>query len=122
MKTNKTIPYTFAAVLAACAITLPPGLAANEKNKPGADTVTATDRNFMVAAAEGGMLEVRLGEMAEKKGANQEVKDFGAMMVADHGKAGEDLKAVAAKHAVTLPNDLDAKHKAIVDNLAKLSG
>jgi len=44
----------------------------------------------------------------------QEVKDFGAMTVADHGKAGEDLKAVTAKHGVTLPTDLDAKHKAIV--------
>ena len=44
------------------------------------------------------------------------------MMVADHGKAGEDLKAVAAKLDVKLPADLDAKHKAIVDKLDTLSG
>ena len=59
-----------------------------------------------MAAAEGGMLEIRLGEIAKEKGAKQEVKDFGAMMVADHGKAGEDLKAVTATHGVTLPTDL----------------
>ena len=44
------------------------------------------------------------------------------MMVADHGKAGEDLKAVAAKRDLKLPVDLDAKHTAIVDRLDKLSG
>ena len=116
MKTNNIFPSTFAALLAATAL-----FAVNENNG-GTGAVTAADKNFMVAAAEGGMLEVRLGEVAEKKGASQEVKDFGAMMVSDHGKAGEDLKAVAAKHDVAVPATLDAKHQAIVDRLAKLSG
>ena len=103
--------------------TQPRALAADEKtSKAGAGTVAAADKNFMVAAAQGGMLEVRLGEIAQKKGAKQDVKEFGAMMVADHGKAGEDLKAVAAKLDVKLPADLDVKHKAIVDNLDTLSG
>jgi putative membrane protein len=44
------------------------------------------------------------------------------MMATDHGKAGEELKAVATKNGVTLPPDPDAKHKAIVDSLSKLSG
>jgi putative membrane protein len=116
MKTNNIFPSTFAALLAATAL-----FAVNENNG-GTGAVTAADKNFMVAAAEGGMLEVRLGEVAEKKGASQEVKAFGAMMVSDHGKAGEDLKSVAAKHGIEVPGDLDAKHKAIVDRLAKLSG
>ena len=75
-----------------------------------------------MAAAQGGTLEVRLGEIAKEKGARQDVKHFGAMMATDHGKAGEELKAVATKNGVTLPPDLDAKHKAIVDSLSKLSG
>jgi putative membrane protein len=50
------------------------------------------------------------------------VKDFGAMMVSDHGKAGEDLKAVAAKQGVKLPLALDVKHEEIVNKLGKLSG
>ena len=50
------------------------------------------------------------------------MKDFGAMMVDDHGKAGEDLKAVAAKLDVTLPSELDAEHKATVDRLTELTG
>ena len=115
MKTNRILPSAFAALLAATAL-----FAANERNEAG--TVAAADKNFMVAAAEGGMLEVRLGEIAQKKGAKQDVKEFGAMMVADHGKAGEDLKAVSAKLDVKLPASLDAKHKAIVDKLESLSG
>ena len=76
----------------------------------------------MLAAAQGGMVELRLGEVAKEKAARQDVKDFGAMMAADHGKAGEELKAVATKNGVTLPADLDARHKAIVVKLSKLSG
>lgn len=116
MKINRILPSAFAALLAATAL-----FAANE-NSGGSGAVAAADKNFMVAAAEGGMLEVRLGEITQKKGAKQDVKEFGAMMVADHGKAGEDLKAVAAKLDVKLPADLDAKHKAIVDKLDTLSG
>jgi putative membrane protein len=79
-------------------------------------------KTFMVAAAQGGTLEVRLGEIAMAKGSRQEVKDFGAMMISDHGKAGEDLKAVAAKQGVKLPLALDTKHEEIVNKLGKLSG
>jgi predicted outer membrane protein len=92
MKTNRILPSAFAALLAATTL-----FAANEKSG-GTGAVAAADKNFMVAAAEGGMLEVRLGEIAQKKGAKQDVKEFGAMMVADHGKAGEDLKAIAGFH------------------------
>ena len=116
MKTNNIFPSTFAALLAATAL-----FAANENNG-GTGAVTAADKNFMVAAAQGGMLEVRLGEIAKSKGEKQDVKEFGTMMVADHGKAGEDLKVVATKLGVKLPTDLDTKHKAIVDKLDKLSG
>ena len=42
------------------------------------------------------------------------------MMVADHGKAGEDLKAVAAKYSVTIPAALRADQQAMVDRLDKL--
>ena len=68
------------------------------------------------------MLEVRLGEIAKQKGTKEDVKDFGAMMVTDHGKAGEDLKAVAAKLDVTLPSDLNAEQKAALERLSELTG
>ena len=124
MKAKRIIPGTIAAVLAAISLTIinPITAAADEKSKASAGTIADADKNFMVAAAEGGMLEVRLGEIAISKGSRKDVKDFGSMMVADHGKAGEDLKAVAAKYSVTLPANLAAEQQAIVDRLDKLSG
>jgi putative membrane protein len=44
------------------------------------------------------------------------------MMVTDHGKANEELKALASSKGVELPADLDAKHKSVHAKLAKLSG
>lgn len=84
--------------------------------------VAGSDQTFMKKAAQGGMTEVKLGEIASSKGQHAGVKDFGKAMVADHGKANEELKALATKKAVQLPAGLDAKHQDKVDDLSKLSG
>ncbi len=78
------------------------------------------DENFVHAAAQGGMLEVRLGKIAEKKAVRADVKEFGAMMASDHGKAGEKLKTVAAKKGLSIAPGLDAKHEAMVEKLDAL--
>jgi predicted outer membrane protein len=39
-------------------------------------------------------------------------------MVDDHSKAGEELKALAGQKQVTLPTELDQKHRAVQDKLA----
>ncbi|HEX9603497.1 MAG TPA: DUF4142 domain-containing protein [Myxococcales bacterium] len=51
------------------------------------------------------MEEVQAGQLAQQKGASKDVKDYGAMLVRDHQKADQDVKAVASK----LNIDLDAK-------------
>jgi len=56
----------------------------------------------MAEAASGGMTEVELGKIASSKAQNAEVKKFAEMMVTDHTKAGDDLKALAVKKN-TLP-------------------
>ena len=87
----------------------------------GATAVTATDQDFILAAAQGGMTEVKLGELATQKGLRADVKEFGQMMVKDHSAINDDLKALAAKESVTLPDSLDAKHQGMVDKLATLT-
>jgi hypothetical protein len=76
----------------------------------------------MMAAAQGGMAEVKLGEVAAKKATQANIKQFGTMMVSDHGKATKELQAIATKNGVTLPSKLDATHKDKVDKISKLSG
>ena len=63
-----------------------------------------------------------MGKMAQEKGSSDQVKQFGARMVEDHSKANDDLKQVASSKGITLPIDLDAKHKAKMDKMQKLSG
>jgi putative membrane protein len=92
---------------------------------PASDTAAnkamGDDADFMAAAARGGMAEVEMGKLAGTKAQNPEVKKFGAMMVTDHGKAGDELKTLAAKKGVTLPADIGS-HKSTYDKLNGLSG
>jgi putative membrane protein len=80
------------------------------------------DEAFARKAAQGGMAEVRLGELAEEKASADVVKRFGKRMVEDHTKANDELKQAASKEGITLPTDLDPKDQATYDSLAKLSG
>jgi putative membrane protein len=81
-----------------------------------------SDRHFLVKAAEGGMTEVELGQIAQQKASSQDVKQFGARMVDDHSKADTELKGIAQQQGVSIPTKLDARHQAAVDKLSKLSG
>ena len=85
--------------------------------KPAA---TSPDMAFAREAAIGGMAEVELGNLAKQKASSSDVKQFGDRMVTDHGKGGEELKQWAQSKNITLPAELDAKHKALRDRLAKL--
>lgn len=67
------------------------------------------DAEFATAAADGGMLEVELGKLAVEKGVNPSIKKLGAMMVKDHSKANDELKATAAAKSIALPSGLSDK-------------
>ena len=84
--------------------------------------LSGADINFILAAAQGGMTEVKLGELASTSGVRDVVKSFGQMMVKDHTAINDDLKALAAQKGVTLPDSLNAKHQAMVDKLSALTG
>jgi putative membrane protein len=80
------------------------------------------DAHFAKEAAQGGMAEVKLGQLAQEKGANDSVKSFGKRMVDDHSKAGDKLKEVTLRENITLPTDTSAKDQATYDRLSKLNG
>jgi putative membrane protein len=83
---------------------------------------SADDRKFVEKAASGGMAEVKLGQLAVEKGTSPTVKQFGQRMVDDHGKANDELKAIASKKDMPLPTDVDSEAKATYEKLAKMSG
>jgi putative membrane protein len=94
----------------------------NASTSKGAAQLTPADRGFVQKAAEGGLAEVELGKLASEKASSDEVKKFGQRMVADHSKANDQLKQVASRVGVTLPDKLNPKDQATKDRLSKLSG
>ena len=80
------------------------------------------DSSFIKDAAEGGMSEVELGQLAQQKAMNPAVKDFGAMMVTDHTAANDKLKAVATAKQVSLPDSPSLMQKASKKKLDMMSG
>lgn len=91
-------------------------------NEPAHEKGSQSGHHFFKEAAQGGMAEVALGQMAAEKGQNEAVKSFGQRMVKDHGKANDELKTLAKKEGVTLPTEMNAKDKALQQQLEKLSG
>ncbi len=73
-------------------------------------------------AAQGGLAEVQLGQLAAQKASNPDVKAFGQKMVDDHTKANDQLKDIASKNSIAVPTELSAKDKAEHERLSKLSG
>lgn len=81
-----------------------------------------SDHTFVKKAAEGGLAEVQLGQLASEKAASPEVKQFGQRMVTDHTQANDQLKQIAQQQGIELPTKLNAKDAATKARLEKLSG
>jgi putative membrane protein len=95
---------------------------AHQENAQKPAHAAVSDTQFAKKAAQGGMAEVKLGQLAQEKGTSDTVKKFGQRMVEDHTKAGDELKRAAAQDNITLPDTISAKDKATYDELSKLSG
>jgi putative membrane protein len=76
--------------------------------------LTAGERIFAERMAEGGLMEVKLGELAQQKAANQAVKDY--------SQANEELKALATAKGVQLPTDLGKDSKAMFTKISSKTG
>ena len=79
-------------------------------------------QGFLTKAAQGGLAEVELGKLARERASSDAVKQFADRMVADHGKANEELAALAQRKGVTVPAEPGAKHAALRTRLEKLTG
>lgn len=121
-------PHLAIAMLAVVAAT-PPAFsqrAAPSEVPPVSENKVDTD-TFTRTLASANRFEIESSELAEKKGIAADVKDFAALMVKDHTRAGEDFKAALEKSQTTasikpegpalLPDD-----QAMLDQLKPLDG
>ncbi|WP_449416953.1 DUF4142 domain-containing protein [Phormidium nigroviride] len=95
-------------------------------NTPGREntqsSLSSRDRNFINQAAQVGMLEVQLGQLATQRGSTNTVKQYGQRMVNEHTQANQQLMQLAAQKGVTPPTNLDNQHKAVMNRISNLSG
>jgi putative membrane protein len=110
---------------AVVALTAPPALA-QDTQQPQAQAelkqVAEVDGDFAAEAAQGGLMEVRLGELAQQQAKSTNVKDFGQRMVEDHGQANDKLKQIAEQKGIELPQDLSEDAQATYEELQGKSG
>jgi predicted outer membrane protein len=101
------------------------GSAAGQSTAAGAASggkLSSGDQKAVMDMAMADMAEVATGKLAQSKAQSAEVKAFGQQMIDDHGAALTKVQALAQARGVTLPTDLDAKHKAMSAKLEKMSG
>jgi putative membrane protein len=96
---------------------------AEEQNEAKFDsTKMDEDAEWAVAIADGGMLEVKLGELAQTNASAAAVKDFGMMMTKDHGEANSEFEKLAEQYNISLPTTLSDKSQRIYEDLVTKKG
>jgi putative membrane protein len=82
-------------------------------------TALAQDSSFIQTAGSLGLLQVKLGKLAEKKGSSSVVRDFAKRMQADYSKVNEELAAGAKQAAYPAPVML-RQHKQVLDRFLSM--
>lgn len=80
------------------------------------------DMEFATDAAQGGLKEVQLGELAQQQAESVEVQQFGQRMVDDHGMANEQLMEIAQQKGIELPQELAGDAQQLYEELQQKSG
>jgi putative membrane protein len=80
------------------------------------------DKMFLRSAAEAGIAEVKLGQLATQKGSSDEVKSFGQKMADDHATMNQEMAQIADSMGVMLPKTMNKEDQAEYEKLNALSG
>lgn len=82
----------------------------------------ADDKDFMQKAAKGNIAEVELARLAQEKTSDPEVKELAQHILDDHQKTNQELKQLADKKGVNLPDDAGALDEVTKAKLSRKSG
>ena len=82
----------------------------------------SADESFYEALAQAGMAEVMAGKLAANKGTTDAVRDFGMMMMKDHGAANQKLADLAKSKGIKLPATAGEAHLAAYKSLQSKDG
>jgi putative membrane protein len=95
--------------------------AANSAAEDVPDTA-AIDSAFVSDAIKGDNGEIAVGKLAEAQGESEAVKDFGKLLVSDHGAHKQELTALAQTAGISVTDDPADEAKANLEKLKTLHG
>ena len=110
---------SFPALAALGVLALSPAWA---QNPDGANRLTTPDTVFANHAAQAGIAEVELGQLAKQRTNNPAVQAFAQRMIDDHTRINNELKSLAEKQGMTLPTAMAADDQAAYNRLSNLQG
>ena len=90
--------------LAACASNPPPAPPAAPSVPP---PLSAADASFVQMAAQGGMAEIQMGQLADSTSKSKVVKAYAEQMIKDHTTANDQLKQIATAKGAVLPTGVN---------------
>jgi putative membrane protein len=99
-----------------------PGAGARNAESRQDDKLARGDRKFIQEAAEGGMFEVQVAQLAASKATDPNVKSFASMLVDQHTAANNELVQLANAKKVELPAAPPRGMRRDIEKLGKLSG
>jgi putative membrane protein len=88
---------------------------------PGQMGQQMLDKQFVRSAAQGGLADVKLGQLATEKG-SADVKELSQKLVDDHTAMNKDMDAIADSLGVMLPKKMTKDDQAEYEKLNGLSG
>jgi putative membrane protein len=95
-------------------------IAGNTNTGKSADI--SKDRKFVRDIDADHNLEIRLGQLAEKRARDESVKQFGRRMVNDHTGLKERWETMISNSGMKFKSGMGPRHKSKLDKLEKLSG
>lgn len=96
-------------------------MSANDMNAAAATNTptTSVDAAFVTDGIKGDTAEIAIGQLAASKGSTRAVRDFGNLLVTDHGAHKQKLIDLASSAGIPVPTEpAEAGHA----NLVKLQG
>jgi putative membrane protein len=93
---------------------------AEEHNK--AKYNNSKESKFLVEAAEISYREIELGKLAQNDGGSANIREMGKMMETDHSELIKELKKLANRKLITIPEESSSRTEEIKNDLGNKAG
>jgi putative membrane protein len=80
------------------------------------------EQHFIQEVASDNMFEQRLGQMVEQKAQDPQIKKLAQKLAQDHQKAEQQLQPIAQQMGITLSQELNPVHQAMLQEMQKKQG